>query len=705
MTSDFQFSGVLFGAAYYAEYQRELDLDRDFSLMKEAGFSVIRVGESVWSTWEPEEGCFELEWLSPILDKAHTYGIKVILGTPTYAVPPWLQRRHPEIAAETVTGSRIPWGWRQEMDQSAPAYRFYAERVTRKILARYADHPAVIGFQVDNEPGFRLPHNEATFQRFIDWLKSRYSTVKRLNEEWGLTYWSHRLSTWGELWRPEGNSAPQYDLEWRRYQASLANELIEWQANLVREYARDDQFVMTCLSYTRPQVADDQLAAPLDLVGGNAYYRMQDGLDMQSTITADEEWWTAGVWALFEWGDRAWSSTNGPFLVVETNAQSVGGAWENFPPYPGQLRQAAFALLARGGRMVEYWHWNTLHFGAETNWGGVLPHGGRPGRIYREISELGRSIRKIGGVLENFVPQADVLMLYSSEAKWAFEYEPLLRLPEGGPDQDSYATIFDAYYRGLFECGVQVAISHVSHLVDIPVEDLVIQYPVIVAPGLQIASDDLIFHLREYAEHGGHLVIGVRTGYADLLARPRDVEQPALLSGPAGVVCSESSSLTDVLGVNGSAALDIETGAGAVSWFDVLEMHGAEAIATFDQNELGAEAAVTTCTYGAGQITYVAALPNLALARSLGRWLVPERTSNQWKASPDVTVFTGTSESRHLAFVSNWSGSPAEVIPPADICDVETGTRYPAGAPLLLEPRAAILLEVKCGNSAHMNTP
>ena len=61
---------VLFGAAYYHEYQPSPRLETDLDLMADAGFSVIRVGESVWTTWEPEDGRFELEWLAPVLDGA-----------------------------------------------------------------------------------------------------------------------------------------------------------------------------------------------------------------------------------------------------------------------------------------------------------------------------------------------------------------------------------------------------------------------------------------------------------------------------------------------------------------------------------------------------------------------------------------------------------------------------------------------------------
>ena len=129
---------VLFGAAYYYEYQPTDRLKVDLDLMVDAHFSVIRVGESVWSTWEPENGRFDLDWLEPVLDGAHERGIAVILGTPTYAVPPWLVRLYPEIAGERATGQRIPWGARQEVDFTHPAFKFHAERIIRAVIQRYA---------------------------------------------------------------------------------------------------------------------------------------------------------------------------------------------------------------------------------------------------------------------------------------------------------------------------------------------------------------------------------------------------------------------------------------------------------------------------------------------------------------------------------------------------------------------------------------
>ena len=194
---------VLFGAAYYHEYQPSPRLKTDLDLMVDAGFSVIRVGESVWTTWEPEDGRFDLDWLQPVLDGAHERGIKV---DPRHARPTRRRRGWPGATPRSPPrpppATRMPWGGRQEIDYTHPAFRFHAERVIRKIIARYADHPAVIGYQVDNEPGMLLFHNHGVFQRFVDELRHTYGDVETLNEAWGLVYWSHRLSTWADLWTP-----------------------------------------------------------------------------------------------------------------------------------------------------------------------------------------------------------------------------------------------------------------------------------------------------------------------------------------------------------------------------------------------------------------------------------------------------------------------------------------------------------------------
>jgi beta-galactosidase len=689
-------SRVLFGAAYYPEYHPSDLLKTDLDLMAEARFSVIRVGESVWSTWEPENGRFNLDWLQPALDGAHERGISVILGTPTYAVPPWLARQYPEIAGEWATGRRIGWGARQEMDFTHPAYLFHAERIIRKVVERYADHPSVIGYQVDNEPGLHLLHNHGVFQRFVDWLRDRYGDVETLNEEWGLVYWSHRLSTWADLWTPDGNAQPQYEQAWRRFQADQVTEFIGWQADLVREYARPEQFVTTCISYDRPGVADDDLTRRLDVTAGNPYYGMQDALALPAGQDGTQQWRTQDTWAFYRVADRMFSSRQEPFLVTETNAQAIGQPWVNQPAYDGQWRQAAWALVARGASMIEYWQWRTLVFGTETYWGGVLPHSGRPGRTYREIARIGDELERAGDLAADLTPDADVAMLYSAPSKWALAAQPALALPDGGPDEQSYQVIFDTFYRGAFDAGRQVRVLHTGQATSEEPAALAERHPVLVAAGHYVAGDATLEWLEAYAAAGGHLVLGPRTAYADEEARARRQVQPAGLAEVAGAWYDEFSNLSDDLPVRvpPGSPLTLPPDAAGTRWADGVQADGAEVLAGYEHPHFGQFAAITTRSHGKGRVTYVGTVPNPALGEALFRWLVPD--AGPWGSMPVGVTSTGATatDGRRLRFLHNWAWEPATVRVPVAVHDVLDGADHHPGAELRLGPwDVRVLLE------------
>ena len=670
---------VRFGAAYYAEYHRD-DVEADLDLMAQAGFTVIRVGESVWSTWEPEDGVFDLDWLTPVLDGAHRRGIGVILGTPTYAVPMWLTRLYPEIAGETASRHRVGWGARQEMDFTHAAYRFHAERVIRQVVGRHGSHPAVIGFQVDNEPGLRLLHNHDVFQRFTDWLRRRYGTVERLNEEWGLVFWSHRLSRWDDLWRPEGNVQPQYDLAWRRFQAEQVTEFIGWQADLVREVTGGRGFVTTCISYEQPGVDDELLSARLDVAGGNAYYEMGDALRHPSDAprsTGPMGWVVRGPWAVAGLADLMYSSKQAPFLVTETNAGSIGYSATNQSPYDGQWRQLAWLLVARGARLVEYWHWHTLPFGAEAHWGGVLPHSGVPGRAYREIARIGAELGTAGDAFADATPDVDVAVLYDTDSKFALSTQGPVQGGDGPMmvDPDSYRHVVAAFSRGIFDAKRQQRLVRRDQLHDV----VPARVPVLVVPALYTASDGDLDRLVAYARSGGHLVLGPRTGYADTEGRVRAERAPARLGEAAGTWFEETSSLAEPVAVTGRLA-----GAGT-TLAEGLVLDGAEALATYTHPHLGRWAAVTTRPVGAGRITVVGTVPDQELAAALVRWLAPSPVSG-WATDASVTVATSSTGTGRLHVVHNWGWAPATATPDTEVLDLLTGEGHEAGASLPLGP-------------------
>jgi beta-galactosidase len=638
---------------------------------------------------------FDLDWLEPVLDGAHARGIGVVLGTPTYAVPPWLARRYPEIALRRITGERVGWGARQEMDHTHPAYRFHAERVVRAVVGRYHAHPAVIGFQVDNEPGVALLYNHGVFESFVDDLRRIYGDVETLNREWGLVYWSHQLSTWADLWTPLNNQQPQYDLAWRRFQARLTTELVAWQAGIVRGIVEPEKFVTTCISYGWPGVDDPALTKDLDVTAGNPYYATQEGLAVPSPLTTAQTWVPPGTPAVFLSADRMFSSRQDSFLVTETVAGPIGYSHLNLPAYDGQLRQVAWALVARGARMIEYWHWHTLHFGAETYWGGILPHDQQPGRIYAEIARLGAELKAADAHLRALVPDAAVGLVWSKASEWGLAGQPALVTDDGDPDPGSYQRIVESFYRGAFDAGLPVRILHDVQLSDethdlrTPAE-VAAELPVLLVPALYIASDHLLDWLRRYAQAGGHLVLGPRSAYADPQARARVEVKPARLSDAAAVDYQELSSLFDPVGLTLDGPLAGAAGARATLLADGLRpREGAQVLARYDHPHHGAFAAVTTAAVGRGRVTTVGTVPDPRLAGALLRWAVPAE-QDAWRALVDgpVTVTSATAGDRRIRVLHNWSWSTIEVQVPTAVRDaLDAGAaQVPGGGHLQLGP-------------------
>jgi len=684
MSSRPSFTKTLYGACYYNEYHPIERLNADFQDMRDGHLSVLRVGESVWSTWEPRDGIFNLDWLQPILDSAQRDSISVIIGMPTYAIPNWLRIKHPEVMADRKTGSPIPYGHRQNMDYSNPKFRFYAERIIRQIVERYKNHPAIIGWQVDNEPGTEIFHNQGVFEGFKEELKEKYQTVENLNKSWGLTYWSHSISEWDELWVPDGNTNNAYDLEWRKYQAKITDEYISWQAKILNELVPSGHFIMTCVAILdRAAQNIYSVAKDLDTIGVNVYYPTQDGLSHPySQIPKDYEisgpsWMTmAGPSQVFKQADLAFSMLQDNFLVTETTATSTVhvNTAGLFPPYPGQLKQVALALVSRGANLVEYWHWHTLHYGAEMYWGGILGHNYQRGRTYEAFQDIGKFFLKQGNLFQDLKPESPVALVYSPESKWAMEFQPLLRKTVNGMhmgDPTTYDRIFKSFYEMFFDAGLGINIYGPNQLQD--VDTFLKKHPILCVPGYFVAEDHLLEFFDQYAKKGGHLVLGTRTGYGTSIGTARTSVAPGILRKGAGVYYNESTNLNKPIKVKDDLQLGIF--GEAFGWADLLIPEAAQIIARYQDPFLSDYAAVTSNSYINGKITTIGTIPNQNLGATIGNWFSSSISIDETVKSPDKSVTISaafTQNNEKLYFVFNWGWDSAKISVKKDLVDLVT---------------------------------
>jgi beta-galactosidase len=377
-----------------------------------------------------------------------------------------------------------------------------------------------------------------------------------------------------------------------------------------------------------------------------------------------------------------YSSKQAPFLVTETNAGSIGFSSMNESPYDGQWRQLAWLLIGRGARLIEYWHWNTLPFGAETYWGGVLPHSGIPGRAYQEIARIGQELRDVGGAFAAAEPDYDIAVLYDSDSKFALSAQGPLA-GDGVIDPDSYRHILAAFSRGVFDAKRQQRIIRPQQL--LPSHGgtsdpaaAAARYPVLIAAAFYTAADEDLDFLVSYARAGGHLVVGPRTGYGDREGRARIARAPARIADAAGAWYEEMASLPSPLPVHGVLA-------GAATGFaEGLDASGAEVLARYQHPHLSRWAAVTTRPAGSGRITVVGTVPDQALAAGLACWLVP-RAAGGWTTSAPVTVATSTGpDGTRLHVLHNWGWEEATACPSSPVTDMLSGIRHTPAEPITL---------------------
>ncbi|MCU6496992.1 beta-galactosidase [Rugamonas sp. A1-17] len=580
------FPTVLYGAAYYHEYMPYERLDKDVQMMKEAGFNVVRLGESTWSLWEPEDGRFEYAWMDRVIDAMGKAGIKVIMGTPTYSIPAWMARQNPEILARKFNGAQNTYGMRQNMNTDSAAYRFYAERLIRKIAARYKDNPNVIGWQVDNETGSYGAANDDVFIRFQHYLEKKFGTPENLSKAWFLNYWGQDLHSWTDLPRPDGAQSTGYKLEWTRWSQMRVTDFLTWQAALIRECASPRQFVTHDFAGAmHADVNEQDVARALDTPAVNIYH------------WGSSEWYNGADQTLQADFIRSLKRNN--FLVTETNAQTTD--WSSsfqYPPYDGQFREDVYTHLSNGANMVEYWHWASIHANQETYWKGVLSHDLEPNRAYAEMSRTGRELQKIGPRLVNLKLHNDVAILWSRDSLNALNDMPFAKDSQwgGGGTKADYGGLVRQMHRALYDLNVG------TDFVFADTQDFS-GYKLLIVPSLYVADEALLKRISEYVRKGGRVVMTFKSGFANENAAVRWTMAPGPLREALGFHYQEFSNLAQPLALKGDP---FQTGADnqVRHWAEFLQLDTAKALAWYDHPFFGRWPAITANQYGSGKVVY-----------------------------------------------------------------------------------------------------
>jgi len=676
-----KFDNILYGVAYYHEYMPSDRLEEDIDLMKKAGISVVRVGESTWSLFEPREGEFEFGWMDRIIDKMHEAGIKVILGTPTYSIPAWLWHKHPEVLLTYKNGEKAHYDIRQNMDITNPTFLFYSERIIRKMMEHYAQHPGVIGYQVDNETTTRGVYNYDFQVGFVNHLKKKFGTPENLNKTWGLQYWGMTIDGWEELAPRDGITNTGYRLEWERFNRKAVADFLKWQSEIVREYKREDQFVMHCFMPSVYDIDQHESAKYMDMMALNVYHGQQDDLTGNEIAFA---------------GDFFRSIKNGKnYLVTETNAQTIG--WNSRvqqPPYPGQMRQNVYAHLGSGANMVEYWHWHSIHYGQETYWKGVLSHDLQPNRAYAEVTKTAEELQRIGKKLVNLKKENKVAILYSHDSNDGLNIMPFDRAGSAWDAQDNnfYTNqLVNQFHKLLYQNNVGVDFIF-------PENPSFGNYALVIIPSLYIATDKLLQQINSYVKNGGHVIMQFKSGFADENSMVRPQLAPGPLRESCGFYYQEFSNIKE-LNLKDNPFHVGEKHNKVDTWIEYIIPETAKSLAFYDHIYIDKYPAITINNYGDGTLLYEGCM----VSDSIQEKILKQELERAGLLSPDqeihwplITKSGVNNDGNTIRYYYNYTSKSQKIIyPHSQSIDLLSEQRVESNEELIIEPWGVLILEEK----------
>ena len=662
---------IRYGGDYNPEQWPRSTWDEDHRLFTRAGIDTLTVGVFSWSLTQPAEDTYDFTVLDRILDRAAAEGRQVCLATGTAALPPWLARKYPEVNRTDFEGRRHRYGQRHNFCPSSPAYRRLSTAMATRLAERYAEHPALLAWHINNEYG-GVCYCENCAEAFREWLRTEYVTLDALNDAWWTTFWSHRYTDWGEIeppsaltehWRGPDHTAFQgITLAYFRFTTDALLGCFLAEKEVIRAHDRQTPVTTNFMGMFRP--LDYHRWAPhLDFASWDSY----PPLDAPPT-------WPALAHDLMR------GLKNGaPFWLMEQTPSATACRDVNPLRRPGELRLATFQAVAHGADAALYFQLRASRGACEKYHGAVIGHAGRDDtRVFSEVAGLGRELEALGDATLGARTPARTALVFDWDSWWALE------ISDGPSRLVKYQEVVHAYYRAAREAGADVDV--------VPQTADLTSYDVVLAPVLHLVKGDLAERLEAVAARGGTVLTTFLSGRGDEHDRAFLTDVPGPLAPLMGVRIDEWDArppeFTQPVPELGSQARLV---------FEIVQPRGAEPVATYGTDFYAGTPAVTRNAFGEGEAWYVAtALDQPGVDEVVRRVLARHDLLGPYADHPTVeTASRIAPDGTRLLFLLNHTPEPARLTAHTTATDLLTGKRFEKGEPLTLDPLGTAILRIE----------
>lgn len=601
--------GLHLGAAWYPEQWPESAWESDLQLMQDAHMNVVRIGEFAWSTLEPSEGHYDLDWMDRAIALAAKHHIVVVIGTPTDAPPAWLTSKYPDTLGMNADGRWREHGNRRQFNYASPHYRQFCVEIVTQLARRFGHNPNVIGWQIGNEYSDESfdPATRAQFQQF---LREKYKTLDNLNKQWSTAYWSQTYSAWDQIPMQNTGENPGLLLEHKHFVTATWRSFQRVQIDVLRPQILPTQFITTNIGGLGWSDNWDHYAitADLDLASWDDYVG-EGHLDAPKNAMLNDF-------------VRGWKRQN--FWVMETEPGSVNWAPVNNSLWPGETRALAWQTIGHGADAVLYWQWRSALNGQEQYHGAIVGPDGQPLPIYAEIKQLGADLELTRNALAGTSPHAEIAMLHDYDSRWAIDFQ---LFSKNYDQQQVMLRFYEPLERVAAANGQAVDIVDPTSSVDLT------RYKLLVAPSLNVISPELAAKLLAYVEQGGKLVLGPRSGMKDEFNSLNPQRQPGPLAEALGAKVEQYYALDKPIQLsNPDHPTSPVTKPGAMGkadiWAEQLAVNSPATEINIVYSDPGGwldgKPAFVSRTAGRGVIAYLGTLPDPKLLDTVLMMLSPE---------------------------------------------------------------------------------
>lgn len=576
-------SAFLLGGDYSPEQWQDYPeiLEKDITLMKQSGCNFMTLGMFSWSVLEKEEGIYNFSFLDEAIERLYKNGIKVVLGTPSAAMPYWLAQKYPE-------ATRVDENFMQEQCvpralfcPSSPIYREKVRSINEQLAQRYGNHPAVILWHISNEYQGIGCYCENCQNRFREWLKKKYDNdLDLLNKTLWNTFWSGNFSKWDEVTIPTPRSRTYKTglyLEWKRFITDIYIDFMHEEMRPIKQYSPDVP-ITTNFHGKFFDLDYHKFKDEVDIISWDIYPKWHCN-------DVEEE----AVFAGFTY-DMCRSFHDKPFYIMENTPGNANFEIPNTIKRPGMNILTSVQAIGHGADMIGYFQWRQSRGGYEKTHSAIVDHSGRDDtRIYKEICTLGRLLsdnKEICGTSQ----QADIAIIYDWETCWTLDNI----IAFSGTDKKYLETCLKHY--SYFRRN-SINVDVISQDTDIS------KYKIIIAPMLYLMKHSAIERFAKYVKTGGTLVSTYITGVVDendmcyLGGFPGNK-----LKEVFGIWVEETDSLNSGVSVKVSADGKVYD---AVDYCEYIHSTTADAIAFFESDYFKGMPAALCNRYGDGTAYYI----------------------------------------------------------------------------------------------------